>query len=629
MSAGGAGAAAGAAAARRTVREGEWVVALHASNAGAELVLAAADGVQSVFGTDVFTRGLVGLPLGACLDLRAPPPEPWARAPFQHGFRRVYRIGDKGVVDNSKAGAGAGGARRPPPSRRERKRVRREDGGEEGEGGESEDDKSSSDDAPNGERVSSRAVGAAAAAGATPAAAAAGEVRFFEVEVVASDSVGVARPSADELRATRDGLLERLGEIEVAMGLRAQGELELASQWQLREANSTSRNDLRGNLTTNQKLSTKEIEAMAKGGMAADAMIERLAENNLSFEDMTAFAKKKYKDKKVAKYAQRFRIVPANAATIGTCFWDYEEGASYRLGFLRPMDTMPQLLGHADVRSGARVLVLDSVWGYLVGSVLERLGEAGRIWLGYLNQHEPVPLLDFFNPTPQQREMVMRVDIEALVGGFPGDEAEQILENKEAAAQAQLAITRRRQARAADALARGEPGVQDRARRLAAAEDSLAKSLAATQERLAQRRPDMAPRAEQFDLLRNHGADSLIVASKYDVESTILALLPFLKLGGTFAAFSETPEPLARLREALQESCTRLRLFETTYAEHQVLPGRTHPMMMTCGRGGFILAGIKIQKSAVAKRVIKMSAWNRMRDEARAAKDAGAVKTSQ
>jgi tRNA (adenine-N(1)-)-methyltransferase non-catalytic subunit len=626
MSAGGAGAA--APAARRTVREGEWVVALHASGAGAELVLAAADGVQSVFGTDVFTRGLVGLPLGACLDVRAPPPEPWARSPFQHGFRRVYRIGDKGVVVNSKTGAGS--ARRSPPGGRERKRVRREDGGEEGEGGESEDGKSSSDDAPNSNYALSAAVVAGAAAGAAPAAAASGEVRYFEVEVVASDAVGVARPSADELRATRDGLLERLGEIEVAMGLRTQGELELASQWQQREANSTSRNESRSDLpSTNQKLSMKEIAAMVKGGMAADAMIERIAENNLSFEDMTAFAKKKYKDKKVAKYAQRFRIVPANAATIGTCFWDYEEGVSYRLGFLRPMDTMPQLLGHADVRSGARVLVLDSVWGYLLGSVLERLGEAGRIWLGYLNQHEPMPLVDFFNPTPQQREMVVRVDIEALVGGFPGDEAEQILENKDAAAQAQLAITRRRQARAADALARGEPGDQDRVRRLAAAEDSLAKSLAATQERLAQRRPVKAPRAEQFDLLRNHGADSLLVASKYDVESTILALLPFLKLGGTFAAFSETPEPLARLREALQNSCTRLRICETTYAEHQVLPGRTHPMMMTCGRGGFILAGIKIQKSAVAKRVIKMGAWNRMRDDARAGKDAGAVQTSQ
>jgi tRNA (adenine-N(1)-)-methyltransferase non-catalytic subunit len=617
------------AGARRTVREGEWVVALHASGAGAQLVLAVQDGVQSVFGTDVFTRGLVGLPLGSCLDLRAPAPEPWARAPFQHGFRRVHRIGDKGVAENSQAGRPR--AARAAPSCRERKRVRREDRAQECD--ESADGGSSSDEATNGQHAASGENAGAGAAEAETASssAASSEVRFFEVEVVASDTVGVARPSADELRATRDGLLERLGEVEVAMGLRKEGELELASQWQLREANSTSRNELRGDFhSANQKLSTEEIQAMVKEGVAAETMIDRLAKNNLSFEDMTAFAKRKYKDKKVAKYAQRFRIVPANAATIGTCFWDYEEGVSYRLGLLRPMDTMPQLLGYADVRSGARVLVLDSVWGYLVGSVLERLGEAGRVWLGYLNQHEPVPLVDFFNPTPQQREMVVRVDIEALVGGFPGDEAQQILENKSAAAQAQLAITRRRQVRAADALARGEPDAQDRVRRLAAAEDSLTRSLKAAQERLAQRNPEVAPRVEQFELLRNHGADSVVVASKYDVESTILALLPFLKMGGTFAAFSETPEPLTRLREALHDSCVRLRLFETTYAEHQVLPGRTHPSMMTGGRGGFILAGMKIRKSAAAARhVIKVGVWNKMREEARATKDAVAATAAQ
>jgi len=92
------------------------------------------------------------------------------------------------------------------------------------------------------------------------------------------------------------------------------------------------------------------------------------------------------------------------------------------------------------------------------------------------------------------------------------------------------------------------------------------------------------------------GADSLIIASKYDPSSVLFALLPFLSLSRPFAVFCPYIQPLSICYEKLLKTgqAVNLDLSETWMREYQVLPARTHPVMRMNGASGYVLTGIKV-----------------------------------
>jgi len=91
-------------------------------------------------------------------------------------------------------------------------------------------------------------------------------------------------------------------------------------------------------------------------------------------------------------------------------------------------------------------------------------------------------------------------------------------------------------------------------------------------------------------------SDSLVIASHYDPEPVLLALLPYLGYSKPFVIYSEFLEPLMRTFSTLQkmDSVIDLQLNETWTREHQVLPGRTHPEMNMSACSGYLLSGLKI-----------------------------------
>lgn len=93
--------------------------------------------------------------------------------------------------------------------------------------------------------------------------------------------------------------------------------------------------------------------------------------------------------------------------------------------------------------------------------------------------------------------------------------------------------------------------------------------------------------------------DSLVVAIKLHPCELVLRMLSFLGDGRPFVVYSQFLQPLVELYDALRKrtaSCS-LNITESWLRNYQVLPDRTHPEMAMSGTGGYLLTGIKLQRS--------------------------------
>jgi tRNA (adenine58-N1)-methyltransferase non-catalytic subunit len=90
-------------------------------------------------------------------------------------------------------------------------------------------------------------------------------------------------------------------------------------------------------------------------------------------------------------------------------------------------------------------------------------------------------------------------------------------------------------------------------------------------------------------------SDSLVIATHYNPQNVLLALLPYLKCARPFVVYSEYLEPLSSLFLTLQkmDSIIDMQLSETWTREYQILPGRTHPEMKMNNFSGYLLTGTK------------------------------------
>ena len=88
----------------------------------------------------------------------------------------------------------------------------------------------------------------------------------------------------------------------------------------------------------------------------------------------------------------------------------------------------------------------------------------------------------------------------------------------------------------------------------------------------------------------------MIIATKYDPEAVLTTMLPLLRIGGYFAIYYPTSEPLTKPFWNLKQNANfvNIQLSEVWFREYQVLPERTHPTMQMSGSGGYILSGIKV-----------------------------------
>ena len=90
------------------------------------------------------------------------------------------------------------------------------------------------------------------------------------------------------------------------------------------------------------------------------------------------FSKEKYKKRKQAKFAKEVTVLEPTLFNVAE-YWFTKDPA--KILEMR-VDTLSQFLTMANVRSGARLLVVDETGGLLTAGVMERLGgESPSQWV--------------------------------------------------------------------------------------------------------------------------------------------------------------------------------------------------------------------------------------------------------
>lgn len=309
----------------------------------------------------------------------------------------------------------------------------------------------------------------------------------------------------------------------------------------------------------NQALDQAAIEGLKRSGVRGEEMVRTVAGGSRTFKSKTVFAQDKYVKRKMQKYDLRVRVVRPTALSICETYFSKNPE---KILCMRP-DALALLLGFSGVRAGVRAIVHETCTGVVAAAMAERMGGVGVLLNVFAGGNPPgVEVLRMLNASPEMHDAVVPVPVE-LLGKLHEPEPEDASYAR---------------------YSRDEP-------RPDAADHSPGHERAAV---LARR-----PRRAELKRVLREQVDVLVVAARGDVIPVMDVLLPRVAPGGTFAVYSAHMHALAELQLALQLSrmAVRVELMESGLVQHQVLPGRTHPMMSDSATGGYVLWGVRIAVS--------------------------------
>eukprot|EP00940_MAST-03C_sp_MAST-3C-sp2_P001224 g1224.t1 len=343
-----------------------------------------------------------------------------------------------------------------------------------------------------------------------------------------------------------------------------------------------------------QNLDCDKIAEMKEKGASGRSIIDALVKNSATFQEKTAFSKAKYLKRKIQKFLRRFRVERCNPMTVAgsVCNKDSRKVCALR------WDSIAQILSYANVRPGANILCMDNANGLVASSIAHRttsgrndddLSKSGCIISVHLRDTNfKKASEEHFNFSSSERDKIVHISLEKLHRLVAEDKnVEDSLPPKKLP---QFETTND-----------GDDG-EARYRRMVEAH-----------------RRRVNRRAMVRGCLRR-GVDSLVIVCDGvddDPVKLLRLLLPHLKLACPFVLFCPHLEPIAECFRSLKEDerpiAIDLQLSETWTREVQVLPLRTHPMMMMHGHSGYILRGITVGRScdepsyAAAARVASLS----------------------
>lgn len=344
--------------------------------------------------------------------------------------------------------------------------------------------------------------------------------------------VGAPYGSVFQVKGRR---LERVHELPVT---------EIVADTQLDDIAGDNRN-LRDDNSA-QTLSQDEIERMKNDDNTdRSKIVAALVQASSSFQSKTQFSQEKYIKKKQSKYLIYAKLERPSPRNVGEyLFAKKPEKLRHMRG-----DTLAQLLGQANAHSGARVMVVDTVVGLVVGSVLWRLGGRGRLFSIGVSRHDNT--------------------LQALFG-FPKEPT----------------------------------NIVHFPAHLIPKLDSPP-SLPSDTENIDE--PLLRRMQEEREMLLDVqcGCDSLVIAADYDILEVLEHLVPHVNGGGAIVIQSGTLDELQDAYMFLKRRglAVNLEIRETWTRYHQVLPGRTHPNMSMHGASSYLLHGVKASVYDSNKRV--------------------------
>lgn len=344
-----------------------------------------------------------------------------------------------------------------------------------------------------------------------------------------------------------------------------------------------------------QKLTRDDIEMLKEKGLKGQEIIQQLIDNSSTFKDKTEYAQDKYIKKKKKKYENSVTILKPSCRILAMMYHGREPGKICHLRY----DTLAQMLTLANIHAGSKLLVFETCAGLVLGAVMERMGGhgsvvqlypgGGPVRAGVDSFGFPAHFLNTLHEFPISR-------VNALLAGTldaagKGPDADEQLTNAEeeqrqpAAEQQGSPEELSMDTSTADSDSR-EPEEREKERRREAKEQEK-------RQRLDEKRKKLAAAVA---VLKDKNADGLVIASRFHPCPVLMGLLPLLAPSRPFVVYSQYKEPLVECYVKLKElgGTVNLQLTNTWLRHYQVLPNRTHPMLLMSGGGGYLLSGTTV-----------------------------------
>ncbi|KAJ8275389.1 hypothetical protein COCON_G00100140 [Conger conger] len=331
-----------------------------------------------------------------------------------------------------------------------------------------------------------------------------------------------------------------------------------------------------------QKLTRDDIEALKGQGLKGQDIVQQLVENSSSFRDKTEFAQEKYIKKKKKKYENTVTILKPSTRILAQMYHGREPGKICHLRY----DSLAQMLTLGNIHAGSKVIVFETCAGLVLGAVMERMGGQGSVIQMYPGGGPVRGATDSFGFP----EHFLRT-----LHHFPLCHTHALLAGRlslDAPEPDAPPLGRSLESGDTDPAPQGteetemERETEEREKRR---EDKA-------QERKMKNEEKRKRLSDAAALLQPRNADGLVIASRLHPCPVLLPLLQFMAPSRPFVVYSQYREPLIECYTKLREQggAINLRLSETWLRHYQVLPNRTHPVLLMSGGGGYILSGTTV-----------------------------------
>ncbi|XP_029984327.1 tRNA (adenine(58)-N(1))-methyltransferase non-catalytic subunit TRM6 [Sphaeramia orbicularis] len=377
--------------------------------------------------------------------------------------------------------------------------------------------------------------------------------------------------------------------------LQPQKPKNLESSSDAKEAGTDNRNIVDDGKS--QKLTRDDIETLKEQGLKGQEIIKQLIENSSTFRDKTEYAQDKYIKKKKKKYENSVTILKPSCRILAMMYHGREPGKICHLRY----DTLAQMLTLANIHAGSKVLVFETCAGLVLGSVMERMGGYGSVIQMYPGGGPVRAGVESFGFPSHFHDMLHEFPIchvNALLAGTldttakdPSADEKQTnstAEEEQIQPEAEQQDSPEQQSmetNSGEAAGPDQEKIEREKRKEAKAQEKKMK--------LDEKRKKLAAATV---LLEGRNADGLVIASRFQPCPVLMGLIKFLAPSRPFVVYSQYKEPLIECYTKLKEQggTVSLRLTDTWLRHYQVLPNRTHPVLLMSGGGGYLLSGTTV-----------------------------------
>ncbi|KAK6297609.1 hypothetical protein J4Q44_G00321920 [Coregonus suidteri] len=351
-----------------------------------------------------------------------------------------------------------------------------------------------------------------------------------------------------------------------------------------------------------QKLTRDDIETLKEQGLNGQEIVQQLIENSTTFRDKTEFAQEKYIKKKKKKYENSVMVLRPSCRILAMMYHGREPGKICHLRY----DTLAQMLTLGNIHAGSKVLVFETCAGLVLGAVIERMGGYGSVVQMYPGGGPVRAGVESFGFPSHFHDTLHEFPIchvNALLAGTLDTEAKDIDTNAGQANGDKSNLTQTDPEKAEGKG--GSPDTEDQSMETSTSTDPAEdkereerekRREIRAQEKIVKTEEKRKKLSAAAGVLKGRNADGLVIASRFHPCPVLLGLIKFLAPSRPFVVYSQYKEPLIECYSKLREQggAVSLRLTDSWIRHYQVLPNRTHPMLLMSGGGGYILSGTTV-----------------------------------